>query len=57
MQTIILYSHFYYIIIDHNNIIVTVITNVGNTVQNMLTMQRNAAKVIVFFSERELPLM
>ena len=57
MQTIILYSHFYYIIIDHNNIIVTVITNVGNTVQNMLTMQRNSAKVIVFFSERELPLM
>ena len=31
------------------NIIVTVITNFGNTMQNMLAMQRNSAKVIVVF--------
>ena len=31
------------------NIIVTAITNFGNTMQNMLTMQRNSAKVIVVF--------
>ena len=31
------------------NIIVTATTNFGNTMQNMLTMQRNSAKVIVVF--------
>ena len=31
------------------NIIVTVITNFGNTMQNVLTTQRNSAKVIVVF--------
>ena len=31
------------------NIIVTAITNFGNTLQNMLAMQRNSAKVIVVF--------
>ena len=31
------------------NIIVTAITNFGNTMQNMLTMHRNSAKVIVVF--------
>ena len=31
------------------NIIVTAITNFGSTMQNMLAMQRNSAKVIVVF--------
>ena len=41
------------------NIIATAITNFGNTMQNMLAMQRNSAKVIYHscLLERELPLM